>query len=336
MPPLLTDWVPDDHLVWTVLGAVQQMDLDVFFGAYRANGQGRAAYDPAMMARCCCTRTRWGTGPRGGSSVLVGSMWPTRSSRHCGCRITRRSRSCAAGTRRRWEVFVEVLALCAEASLVSVGVVAIDATKIKANASRDHNRSYESIVAEILDEAEKTDQDEGDRHGPDRGDELPERFRSRESRRAALAETGSVSRNSGHLRRELSCRPSRLRSTRSGWWLRDMDARAGCARVAGSLSTPRQAHLVLGASHPRHPRGQVHLMLKKVQMPLRLLLGIARLQPRPVALPGSGRRALRKSTRRSSRFAAASNSTLVTCHGALDPNAAWKRTRPCARIRRGP
>jgi hypothetical protein len=86
------------------------------------------------------------------------------------------------------EVFVEVLALCAEAGLVSVGVVAIDGTKIKANASRDHNRSYESIVAEILDEAEQTDQDEDVRHGPGRGDELPERFRSRESRRAALAE----------------------------------------------------------------------------------------------------------------------------------------------------
>jgi hypothetical protein len=50
MPPSLTDWVPEDHLVWTVLGAVEQMNLDVFYGAYRANGQGRAAYDPAMLA----------------------------------------------------------------------------------------------------------------------------------------------------------------------------------------------------------------------------------------------------------------------------------------------
>jgi hypothetical protein len=50
MPPSLTDWVPEDHLVWTVLGAVDQMDLAGFYGAYRANGQGRAAYDPAMMA----------------------------------------------------------------------------------------------------------------------------------------------------------------------------------------------------------------------------------------------------------------------------------------------
>jgi hypothetical protein len=50
MPPSLVDWVPEDHLVWTVLGAVEQMDLSAFYGAYRANGQGRAAYDPAMMA----------------------------------------------------------------------------------------------------------------------------------------------------------------------------------------------------------------------------------------------------------------------------------------------
>ena len=50
MPPSLADWVSEDHLVWTVLGAVDQMDLSAFYGAYRSNGQGRAAYDPAMMA----------------------------------------------------------------------------------------------------------------------------------------------------------------------------------------------------------------------------------------------------------------------------------------------
>ena len=49
MPPSLADWVSEDHLVWTVLGAVDQMDLSAFYGAYRSNGQGRAAYDPAMM-----------------------------------------------------------------------------------------------------------------------------------------------------------------------------------------------------------------------------------------------------------------------------------------------
>jgi transposase len=49
LPPSMTDWLEEDHLVWTVLGAVEQMDLDAFYGAYRANGQGRAAYDPGMM-----------------------------------------------------------------------------------------------------------------------------------------------------------------------------------------------------------------------------------------------------------------------------------------------
>ena len=50
MPPDLLDWVPDDHVVWSVLGAVEQMDLSDFYGAYRENGQGRAAYEPSVMA----------------------------------------------------------------------------------------------------------------------------------------------------------------------------------------------------------------------------------------------------------------------------------------------
>ena len=49
MPPSLVDWVSEDHLVWTVLGVVDQMNLDGFYGAYRADGLGQAAYDPAMM-----------------------------------------------------------------------------------------------------------------------------------------------------------------------------------------------------------------------------------------------------------------------------------------------
>jgi transposase len=189
MPPSLADWVPDDHLVWTVLGAVERMDLDAFYGAYRANGQGRAAYDPGMMV----------------ALLLYGYSRGNRSSRAIerACRedvvyklITAMEvpdHSTIAEFRRRHQValgelFVGVLALCREAGLVSVGVIAVDGTKIKASASRDQNRSFEGIVAEILDEAERTDREEDEQHGDGRGDELPERFRSRESRRAALAE----------------------------------------------------------------------------------------------------------------------------------------------------
>jgi transposase len=50
MPPSLSEWLPEDHLVWTVLGAVDQMDLERFESVYRLGAAGRPAYDPAMMA----------------------------------------------------------------------------------------------------------------------------------------------------------------------------------------------------------------------------------------------------------------------------------------------
>jgi hypothetical protein len=49
MAPSLTEWLSDDHLVWTVLGAVDEMDLDAFYGGFRLEGAGRPAYDPKMM-----------------------------------------------------------------------------------------------------------------------------------------------------------------------------------------------------------------------------------------------------------------------------------------------
>jgi transposase len=50
MPPSLLDWVPEDHVVWSILGSVEELDLDAFYADYRADGHGRPAYDPAMMA----------------------------------------------------------------------------------------------------------------------------------------------------------------------------------------------------------------------------------------------------------------------------------------------
>ena len=76
----------------------------------------------------------------------------------------------------------------AEAGLVSVGVITIDGTKIKANASMDQNRSYRELVREILREAEETDRREDELYGDSRGDELPEALRTPEGRRAALAD----------------------------------------------------------------------------------------------------------------------------------------------------
>ena len=49
MPPDLRDWLPADHLVWTIVDAVKEMDLAAFYGDYRSDGHGRAAYEPSMM-----------------------------------------------------------------------------------------------------------------------------------------------------------------------------------------------------------------------------------------------------------------------------------------------
>ena len=109
----------------------------------------------------------------------------------CGMRTP--DHSTIAEFRRRHEVeigelFDDVLGLCREAGLVSVGVITIDGTKVKANASMDQNRSYRELVTQILREAEETDQREDELYGDQRGDELPEQLRTPEGRRAALEE----------------------------------------------------------------------------------------------------------------------------------------------------
>ena len=187
LPPSLSDWLPEDHLVWTVLGAVEHMDLDGFYGAYRANGQGRAAYDPAMMvalllyAYCVGVRSSRAIEHACHDDVAFRVICAMQVPDHSTIAEFRRRHELAVG-----ELFVGVLALCREAGLVNVGVVAIDGTKVRAAASRDRNHTYESIVAEVLAEAERVDREEDERFGEARGDELPEHLRTREGRRAAL------------------------------------------------------------------------------------------------------------------------------------------------------
>ena len=73
-------------------------------------------------------------------------------------------------------LFGEVLTLCARSGLVKVGVIAIDGTKVHANASRNENLDYEQLAREIIEEAIATDAAEDELYGEARGDELPEEF----------------------------------------------------------------------------------------------------------------------------------------------------------------
>jgi transposase len=189
MPPLVTDWVPEDHLVWTVLEAVGELDLSAFYADYRLDGHGRPAYEPSMMvALLLYAYARGNRSSRGieracvedvAYRVVTGNLAPDHSTiAEFRCRHERPLA----------EVFSGVLGLCARAGLVSVGMVAIDGTKMAANASSDANRAFGQIAREILAEAAEIDRHEDELYGAERGDELPAHLRTREGRRKALRE----------------------------------------------------------------------------------------------------------------------------------------------------
>jgi len=187
MPPDLRDWLPEDHLAWTILASVAEIDLSAFYAAYRPDGHGRAAYEPSLMV----------------GLLLYAYARGNRSSRmierECQEDVAYRviaanlvpDHSTIAEFRRRHEVaiaglFGEVLALCEQAGMVKVGVIAVDGTKVHANGSNHASRDYRQIAKEILADADRVDHDEDELYGDARGDELPEQLRTAEGRRAAL------------------------------------------------------------------------------------------------------------------------------------------------------
>jgi transposase len=189
MPPDPRDWLPEDHLAWFVLESVERIDLSAFYAPYRLDGWGRAAFEPEMMvALLLYAYARGERSSRGierkcvedvAYRVLAAQQTPDHST-IARFRV-RHEESLAA-------LFSDVLLLCREAGLVKVGVIAIDGTKVHANASHHSNLDYEQLAKEILKEAAELDAAEDELYGDARGDELPEHLQTSEGRRVALAE----------------------------------------------------------------------------------------------------------------------------------------------------
>src|SRR2546425_8529560 len=189
LPPSLKDWLPGDHLAWFVLDAVDELDLSDFYADYREDGWGAAAHDPKMMVALLIY------------AYSVGVRSTRTIERHCQEHVAFRV-ICAGQTpdhatigrfKKRHEqaiaeLFGGVLELCARSGLVKVGVVAVDGTKIAADATHYANRSYQQIAQEILKEAAEIDALEDELYGETRGDELPEGFRTSTERRQRLRE----------------------------------------------------------------------------------------------------------------------------------------------------
>ena len=189
LPPSLREWLPDDHLAWFVLAAVEEMDLTGFYAAYRQDGHGRAAHDPAMMV--ALVLYAYATGRRSSRAieracvddVAVRVVAANQRPDHCTiARFRQRHEAALAG------LFSDVLALCGDAGLVGVAVLALDGTKVHANASQHQNLDYDQIAREILADADAVDQAEDERFGDRRGDELPPELATVQGRRGWLRE----------------------------------------------------------------------------------------------------------------------------------------------------
>jgi transposase len=190
MPPSVREWLPAGHLAWYLLDVVERLDLAAFYGEYRADGSGRPAHDPQMMVALLLY------------AYAVGERSSRQIERRCvedvAFRVIAANRAPDHTTIARFRqrhaqrlaaLFVQVLALCAKSGMVRVGTVAVDGTKLAANAGISANRTYEKIREEVermLAEADAVDAAEDERFGTARGDELPEELADPVTRRERL------------------------------------------------------------------------------------------------------------------------------------------------------
>jgi transposase len=190
LPPDLRDWLPDGHLAWFILNVVDQLDLAPFYRQHRDDGHGHPAYDPKTLLGVLLYA--YAVGVRSSRQiqrrchedlafrVLAGNQLPDHVTI---ARFRVRHEQALAG------FLVASLKLCAAAGMVRVGTVALDGTKLAANAADKANRTHDKLqaeVAEILRQAAEIDQREDHEHGPSRGDELPPALASKAGRLARL------------------------------------------------------------------------------------------------------------------------------------------------------
>src|ERR1017187_1326975 len=194
-PPSLHDWLPDNHLARFVADVVNALDLEAIYSSYdEKDGRGMSAYAPAMMVRALLYGYATGvyslrkiqtkTYDDVAFRFLSADEHPDHSTL---AEFRKRHLMALAG------LFMQALQLCAKAGLVKLGHVAIDGTKIKANASKHKAMSYgrmsetehrlQQEIEALLKQAEETDAAEDALYGKDkRGDELPEELSRRASR----------------------------------------------------------------------------------------------------------------------------------------------------------
>jgi transposase len=204
LPPSLRDWLPENHLAYCVSDVVDQLDLSAIEVVYEEEDRGQPPYHPRMMTKI----------------LLYGYCVGVFSSRRIQKRLVEdvAFRVLAAGNQPDFrtisdfrklhlqaleELFQQVLRLVLEVGALKLGRVALDGSKVKANASKHKAMSYGRMeesekrlreeVQKLMKQAEAADEEEDKRYGRERhGEELPEELQRRETRIARIQEAKKV------------------------------------------------------------------------------------------------------------------------------------------------
>src|ERR687894_377298 len=184
----MQDWLPEGDIVHLIVDAVSLVDLREFEAAHRLGGAGQAPFAPRLLLAVLIYAYSHGVrssraierlcGRDAGYPYIVGEHVPDHT---VIARFRRRH------VERLEAVFVQVLEMCRDAGLIRLGLVVLDGTKVKANASLEANRSAATIdqqVARMMAEAEGTDRHEDRLFGPEGRETLPKALARREDRLA--------------------------------------------------------------------------------------------------------------------------------------------------------
>lgn len=200
LPPSLLDWLPEGHLAHFIMDVVEQLDLSSIHASYGGDGRGQPPYDPKMMvclliyAYCTGTPSSRQIEKRTHEDVAFRVIAANRHPDHDSiCDFRKRHLEALAA------LFVQILRLCQQAGLVRLGHVALDGTKVRANASRHKAMSYgrmkkkkkelEKEIEALLSNAESVDREEDKLYGKGKkGWDLPDELKRRESRLAKIKE----------------------------------------------------------------------------------------------------------------------------------------------------
>lgn len=200
LPPSLREWLPADHLAFFVADLVEDLDLKPILTTYGGVMRGTVPYDPRMLVAVLLYAYAVGVP---GSRQIARKLHEDIAFRFLAANTTPDFRTISAFRTQHLAalrgLFVQVLRLCQRAGLVKLGHIALDGTKLKANASKHKAMSYDRMVKEevrlqaevdiLLQQATEADARDDARYGTDRtGDELPVELAFREGRLRKIRE----------------------------------------------------------------------------------------------------------------------------------------------------